>query len=107
MFIHCLAGARDAEIQITKKKKRPNVGSLSAEVLLHGRARARNATVSQIPRLNTAATAWILERAEQIQMQIQIHVHMSTQIQKLNDTNTNGNSTQIQFMDDVKSTSRM
>ena len=84
MFIHCLAGARDAEIQITNKKKRPNVGSLSAEVLLHGRARARNATVSQIPRLNTAATAWILERAEQIQIQIQIHVHKSNTNTKAN-----------------------
>ena len=67
-------------IQIKKyrntKREKPNVGSLSAEVLLHGRARARNATVSQIPQLNTAATAWVLERAEQTQIQIQMQMQI-------------------------------
>ena len=75
------------EIQIPKYKyrniKKPNVRSLSGEVLLHGRARARNATVSQIPRLNTAATAWILERAEQILMQIQIQIKIHNYKRKL------------------------
>ena len=55
-----LSGNRKREIQIPpeKKSKYPKlVGSLSAEVLFHVGARARNATVSQIPRQLNATTA--------------------------------------------------
>ena len=55
-----LSGDRNQEIQIPpeKKSKYPKVvGSLSAEVLFHVGARARNATVSQIPRQLNATTA--------------------------------------------------
>ena len=51
-----LSGNRKQEIQIPPEK-RANTQRLSAEVLFHVGARARNATVSQIPRQLNATTA--------------------------------------------------